>query len=377
MIEVKEFYNELLNNNIDFFTGVPDSLLKSFCAYIKENVSSEKNIISANEGNAIGIAAGYHLATKKIGLVYMQNSGLGNALNPLVSLTDKLVYSIPVLLIVGWRGEPNKKDEPQHKKQGLVTIEILDILSIKYDILENNTSNDEMRKKIRKANNYMKENNEPYALVVKKDTFDEYQIKYDKTLELEMTREDAIEILISKAKEKSVVVSTTGMASRELFELRERYNGDHSKDFLTVGSMGHASQIALGIALSRKDRDVYCIDGDGALIMHLGGLAIIGNQNTDNLKHILINNGAHDSVGGQETVGFKIDTLAIAKACGYKKFYSCSSRDELVRLSEKISNEKGSIFLEIKVKKGSRKNLGRPTTTPIENKEMFMKFLEN
>lgn len=154
-----------------------------------------------------------------------------------------------------------RKMKPQHKKQGLVTIETLDLLSIKYDILDNNTSNDEMRKKIRKANNYMKENNEPYALVVKKDTFDEYQIKYDETLKLEMTREDAIEILISKAKEKSVVVSTTGMASRELFELRERYNGDHSKDFLTVGSMGHASQIALGIALSRKDRDVYCIDG--------------------------------------------------------------------------------------------------------------------
>jgi len=376
MVEVKEFYNELLNNDISFFTGVPDSLLKSFCAYIKDNVSSKNNIVSANEGNAIGLASGYYLATRKIGLVYMQNSGLGNAVNPLASLADKLVYSIPMLLIIGWRGEPNKKDEPQHKKQGLITTETLEMLGIKYEILDEATNNDEMRLKVKKAYIYMKENNEPYALVIKKDTFDEYKLKNNTVFDFEMTREEAIEIVVSKMKENSATVSTTGMASRELFELREKRKENHSKDFLTVGSMGHASQIALGIALSNEDKDVYCIDGDGALLMHLGGLAIIGNQAPKNFRHILINNGAHDSVGGQETVGFKIDTLAIAKACGYKECYSCSTKAELLNLSEKITNVEGSVLLEIKVKKGARKDLGRPTTTPIENKEAFMGFLD-
>jgi len=375
MIEVKEFYNELLNNDISFFTGVPDSLLKSFCAYIKDNVSSEKNIVSANEGNAIGLASGYYLATRKIGLVYMQNSGLGNAVNPLASLADKLVYSIPMFLIIGWRGEPNKKDEPQHKKQGLITIETLEMLGIEYEILDETTNNDEMRLKVKKAYSYMKENNEPYALVIKKDTFDEYKLKNNTVCDFEMTREEAIEIVVSKMKENSATVSTTGMASRELFELREKHKENHNKDFLTVGSMGHASQIALGIALSNKDKDVYCIDGDGALLMHLGGLAIIGNAEPKNFRHILINNGAHDSVGGQETVGFKIDTLAIAKACGYKECYSCSSKVDLLNLSEKITTIEGPVLLEIKVKKGARKDLGRPTTTPIENKEAFMEFL--
>ena len=375
MVEVKEFYNELLNNDISFFTGVPDSLLKSFCAYIKDNVSAKKNIISANEGNAIGLASGYYLGTRKIGLVYMQNSGIGNAVNPLASLTDKLVYSIPMLLVIGWRGEPNKKDEPQHKKQGLITTETLEMLGIKYDILDTDTNNDEMKLKVKKAYSYMNENNEPYALVIKKDTFDEYKLKDNTVFDFEMTREEAIEIVVSKMKENSVAVSTTGMASRELFELREKHKENHSKDFLTVGSMGHASQIALGIALSNKDKEVYCIDGDGALLMHLGGLAIIGNAKPKNFRHILINNGAHDSVGGQETVGLKIDTLAIAKACGYKECYSCSSKVELINLSEKITNVEGPVLLEVKVKKGARKDLGRPTTTPIENKEAFMEFL--
>ena len=376
MIEVKAFYEELLNNDISFFTGVPDSLLKSFCAYIKDNVSSDKNIVSANEGNAIGLAAGYHLGTRKIGLVYMQNSGIGNAVNPLASLADKLVYSIPMLLVIGWRGEPKRQDEPQHKKQGLITVDTLDLLGIKYEVLDKATNNDEMRIKLKKAYTHMKKENEPYALVIKKDAFDEYELKNNTNFDFELTREEAIEVLIENINEDSVIVSTTGMASRELFELREKYKQNHNRDFLTVGSMGHASQIALGIALSNKDKDVYCIDGDGALLMHLGGLAIIGKQELKNFRHVLINNGAHDSVGGQETVGLKIDTLAIAKACGYKKCYSCSSKEELVKLLKELYGMEGTVLLEIKVKKGARKDLGRPGATPIENKETFMEFLD-
>ena len=376
MINVKAFYDELLANDIDFFTGVPDSLLKYFCAYIKDNVGNDKNIVAANEGNAIGLAAGYHLGTRKIGLVYMQNSGIGNTVNPLASLANKLVYSIPMLLVIGWRGEPNKKDEPQHKKQGLITVETLELLGIKYEVLDEITNNDEMKATIKKAYTHIKKENEPYALVIKKDTFEEYKLQNNIVTDFEMTREDAIETIINNMNDEAVIVSTTGMASRELFELREKYNNEHNKDFLTVGSMGHASQIALGIALSNKDRDVYCIDGDGALLMHLGGLAIIGNQEPVNFRHILINNGAHDSVGGQETVGLKIDTLAIAKACGYKKCYSCSSKEELIKLSRELTNIQGPVLLEVKVKKGARKDLGRPKATPIENKEAFMKFLD-
>ena len=375
MIEASDFYKEMIDKNIDFFTGVPDSLLKSFCAYIKDNVRAEKNIVAANEGNAIALASGYYLATGKIGLVYMQNSGLGNSINPLISLTDKLVYSIPMLLVVGWRGEPGTKDEPQHKKQGMITTKLLETLEIPYEILSEDSNNEEMKCKVNKAYEYMKENSEPYALVIKKGTFNEYNLKDEHSIEFEMTREEVIDIIISKIRKDSIIVSTTGMASRELFELREKYEQEHNKDFLTVGSMGHASQIALGIALGKKNKEIYCIDGDGALIMHLGGLAIIGNESPKNFKHILINNGAHDSVGGQETVGLNLDVIAIAKACGYENYYSCNSREELKIYLEKIKSMSGPLLLEVKVKKGGRKDLGRPTISPLENKEIFMKYL--
>ena len=375
MIEVDKFYKSLISNQIEFFTGVPDSLLKSFCAYIKDNACADKNIIAANEGNAIGIATGYYLSTGKIGLVYMQNSGLGNTINPLVSLDDKLVYNIPVLLLVGWRGEPGKKDEPQHKKQGLITVETLELLNIKYKVIDESTSNEEVDNIIIKACEYMRETNEPYGIVVKKNTFEEYKLKNSIHTDFEMSREEAIEVIIDSMKETSIVVSTTGMISRELFELREKKNQEHNKDFLTVGSMGHASQIAFGIAVSKKDKDVYCFDGDGAMIMHLGGLSIIGSHDDVNIKHVLFNNGAHDSVGGQDTVGLNINLPLVAEACGYKKVYSCSTRDELIKYAEIIKDINGPVLLEIKIRKGARKDLGRPTRTPIENKNDFMDFL--
>ena len=347
MINVENFYNSLKKNDIDFFAGVPDSLLKSFCAYIKDNVSEDKNIIAANEGNAVGIATGHYLATGKIGLVYMQNSGLGNAVNPLASLDDKLVYNIPILLVVGWRGEPGKKDEPQHKKQGLITVETLELLNIKYEIVSEDTSNEEMEKIVSKAALYMKETCEPFGIVVRKNTFEKYVLKNNIHIKMEMSREEAIEILTENMDDSSVIVSTTGMASRELFEIRERRNEEHKRDFLTVGSMGHASQIALGIALSKNDRNVYCLDGDGAMIMHLGGMAIIGSKQPYNFKHVLINNGAHDSVGGQDTVGLQIDIPSIAKACGYKSVYSCSTKEELKKYAELIKSENGPVLLSL------------------------------
>ncbi|MEO2604277.1 phosphonopyruvate decarboxylase [Clostridium butyricum] len=375
MIDVDKFYKKLIKNQIEFFTGVPDSLLKSFCAYIKDTTDEDKNILAANEGNAVGIASGYYLASKKIGLVYMQNSGLGNIVNPIASLDDKLVYNIPVFLLVGWRGEPGKKDEPQHKKQGMITLETLELLNIKHSVIDEFTDDNQAEEIIDKACEYMRETNEPYAVVVKKNAFKEYELKNSIYNDFEMSREEAIETMLDSINDSSVIVSTTGMISRELFELRDKKKQEHNRDFLTVGSMGHASQIALGIAMTEKSRNIYCFDGDGAMLMHLGGIPVIGNKKPENFKHILFNNGAHDSVGGQDTVGLNINIPLIAEASGYVKVYSCSTKEELKRYSQIIRECKGPALLEIKVRKGACKDLGRPNKTPIENKEAFMNFI--
>jgi len=374
MITPDFFIKTLKNNDIDFFTGVPDSLLKSICAYIQDNVSSENNIITANEGAAVGLSTGYYLATGKIPVVYMQNSGLGNIVNPLTSLVDKEVYNIPLLLLVGWRGEPMIKDEPQHVKQGKITISLLDALSIKNEIL----ANDEVAfsEQLSEALTYIKATKEPFAFIVRKDTFENYTLQNkNNNVIYQMSREKAIDLVLNKMNHKDIVVSTTGMISRELFELREVKNQGHDRDFLTVGSMGHASQIALGIALQKKDKRVYCFDGDGAVLMHLGALPVIGSLKPKNYIHVVFNNGAHDSVGGQPTVGFLTDFPQIALASGYIHAYSMDTENELNATIDKITNLSGPVFIEIKVKRGARENLGRPTLSPTQNKEAIMTFL--
>lgn len=378
MISPEFFVETLRKHEIDFFAGVPDSLLKNICAYIADHIDSNHNIITANEGAAVGLAAGYHLATGKAGVVYMQNSGQGNTINPLASLTDKDVYDIPVLLLIGWRGRPGVHDEPQHVKQGKITTELLDVMGINYEVLSND-ENDAVQQ-IAKAASALKRN-EVYALVVEKDTFSDYKLQNVEVNNLTMTREEAIQTVASSLAPTDVIVSTTGMISRELFEARAAWGQGHEKDFLTVGSMGHASQIALGIALEKQDRHVWCFDGDGAAIMHMGSMAIVASKKPTNYIHVVFNNGAHDSVGGQPTVGLKIDLPAVAKAVGYATAYSVSTKEELINiLNTQLSSiplKGGPVLLEIKVKKGNRKDLGRPTTTPIENKEAFMNNLKN
>ncbi|MCR5763696.1 MAG: phosphonopyruvate decarboxylase [Treponema sp.] len=374
MIKPETFYNELIQKGTDFFTGVPDSLLKNFCAYVTDNAPAEKHIIAANEGNATGLAAGYHFATGKVPLIYMQNSGLGNVVNPILSLADPDVYSIPCILVVGWRGEPGVHDEPQHVKQGKVTCALLDAMQIPYVILTDDEA--DLHDQIEKCFSYVRENNAPYAFVVKKGTFGDYKLKNNIAVNAEMTREEALEKIMLSASSNTAFVSTTGMASRELFELRVKHGQGHEKDFLTVGSMGHASQIALSIALQKKERKVYCIDGDGAVLMHLGGMAIIGSRSPNNYVHIVLNNNAHDSVGGQPTVGGMINLTGIAKSCGYKKIYKAETIQELEAVLKSAREENELTFIEVKVKKGARKDLGRPTTTPIENKNAFMEFLK-
>ena len=373
MVRPEFFVNTLKEYGIDFYAGVPDSLLKNMCAYITDNLPDEQNIIAANEGGAMGIAAGYHLATGKVPVVYMQNSGEGNIINPLASLTDKEVYNIPVFLVIGWRGRPGVHDEPQHVKQGKVTIGLLNTMGINYAILSKDE--DSAASQIKIAAEFMKATNECYALVIEKDTFDDYKLRKVEENELTMSREEAIRKVASSIEDKACIVSTTGMISRELFEARTSWNQGHERDFLTVGSMGHASQIALGIALQKPDRRVYCFDGDGASIMHMGNMAITASMKCKNYVHVIFNNGAHDSVGGQPTVGLKIDLCAVAKAVGYKEVYSVETIETLEAKLAELTNAEGPILFQVCVKKGNRKDLGRPTTTPIQNKEALMDFL--
>lgn len=375
MIRPQFFYELLKENGTGFFTGVPDSLLKSFCAYITDNVEGKNHIIAANEGCAVGLAAGHYFATGTVPLVYMQNSGLGNTVNPLLSLTDKEVYSVPMLLVIGWRGEPNVHDEPQHIKQGRVTCSLLDAMEIPYCILSD--EEDEVKVQVKKAYSRIKESSAPYAVVVRKGIFDSYKLKANEVVPADMSRENAIEKIVLSAPSNSCFVSTTGMISRELYELRDKYGQGHAKDFLTVGSMGHASQIALGIALSKPGKKVFCIDGDGAAIMHLGGLTAIASQKPKNMVHIVLNNGAHDSVGGQPTVGRKIDLCGIAFACGYTKVVTVKTLEEVEVQLKDLSSAEGTFLIEALVSKGSRADLGRPKSTPVENKKAFMEFLKD
>ena len=378
MISPNFFYDTLANCGIDFYAGVPDSLLKNLCAYITDHADASHNIIAANEGGAMGLAAGHYLATGHIPVVYMQNSGEGNIINPLASLTDPDVYNIPVLLVIGWRGKPGVHDEPQHVKQGKVTTGLLNVMGIDYTVLSKEEEKAEAQ--IKKAIAFMQATKQCYAIVIEKDTFENYQLNSQSSIfNFQLSREEAIQTVAAALGEKDCIVSTTGMISRELFEYRTAKNEGHERDFLTVGSMGHASQIALGIALAKSDRRVWCFDGDGATIMHMGSMAIVASKAPKNYVHVVFNNGAHDSVGGQPTVGLKIDLPAVAKAVGYKTVYSVDNKEKLEEIlsifNSQFSIFDAPVFLEVKVKKGNRKDLGRPTTTPIQNKEALMEFL--
>lgn len=375
MISPKEFHKKIKKLGVSFFTGIPDSLLKNYCYYIDDYEKNEDHIIAANEGGALAIAMGYNLATGKIPLIYLQNSGFGNLVNPLLSLTDKDVYSIPGILLIGWRGEPDIPDEPQHKKQGKITLDLLDTMDIPYYLLDKMLDDTEIENILNQCIKDVKSKSRINALVVKKGFFDNYKPVNKDQSKFKLTRERAIELVVSQIKD-GLIIATTGLASRELYDYRNRTNGDHSQDFLVVGGMGHASQIAMGIALQSKKKRIICLDGDGAVIMHMGSLPIIGSNIPNNMIHILLNNGAHDSVGGQNTVGFEIDLSEIAKISGYKEVFSFDTEAEILSAINEISKMDGPIFVEIKVKKGFRDEIGRPKTTPIENKNRFVSRLK-
>lgn len=374
MINVKDIFNLLKENNVNCFCGVPDSLLKDLCAYISDNTTAKEHTITANEGNAVAFAAGHYMATGNPALVYMQNSGIGNCVNPLLSLTDEEVYNIPLLMFIGWRGEPDKKDEPQHIKQGKVTDKLLDSMNIKYSIMPD--SFEEAKPLIQNAFQYMKNTNCPYAFIIKKGTFEKYSLSNKKQNLYSLCREFAIESVIKELKETDIIVSTTGHISREVYETRIRLGQSHKQDFLTVGSMGHSSSVALGIAIEKPNRNVYCFDGDGAFLMHMGALAVNASKGIKNFKHIVFNNEAHDSVGAQPTVINNASITGIALNAGYKKVFSAQNESELKNVLNDFISFDNTALLEIKVKCGAREDLGRPKEKPQENKKIFMDNLK-
>lgn len=372
MISPKNFYNFLIQQDIRFFTGVPDSLLKNLCFYISDH-AKKNHVITANEGNAVALSIGYHLATNKIPMVYLQNSGLGNTINPLLSLADKDVYSIPMLLIIGWRGKPGIKDEPQHKKQGRVMLKMLKSMEIEFEIIKNSDSSREIKNKINRTVKSIKKKTIPHALVIEKDVFEDYKRINKKNVHYKLSREDAMHVILENIRTDSIIISTTGFTSRELYEYRKNKNSCNA-DFYTVGGMGHASQIALGISMNKK-KQVICFDGDGSVLMHMGSLAINASLNNKNFKHIVFNNGAHESVGDQPTVGFNMDMSQIAKYSGYSLTLKASTMTQIAKAIKKIQEHKGTAFLEILVRSNTRANLTRPDKSPIQNKKQLMSLI--
>ena len=358
----------------DFYTGVPDSQLKALCNYLMNTygIDPKHHIIAANEGNCTALAAGYHLATGKIPVVYMQNSGEGNIINPVASLLNDKVYAIPMIFIIGWRGEPGIHDEPQHIYQGEVTIKLLDDMDIASFIIGKDTTEEELFEKMAEFSHILA-NGKDVAFVIRKGA-----LKYDETVEYKnnntMSREEIIQHIV-KASGEDPIVSTTGKASRELFETRVANCQSHKYDFLTVGSMGHSSSIALGVALNKPNQRIWCIDGDGAVLMHMGSMAVLGANKPKNLIHIVINNGAHETVGGMPTVASQIDIVSIAKACGYPNAVSVDSFDDLDKALENAKSKDEFSLIKVKCSIGARENLGRPTTTALENKKNFMKYI--
>jgi phosphonopyruvate decarboxylase len=374
-VDVSKFYDAFKTEQIGFFTGVPDSLLKDFCAYVTANAAgSQEHVIAANEGVAVALATGYHLATKKIPCVYTQNSGFGNMMNPLLSLTHPKVYSIPMVLLVGWRGEPGVKDEPQHQVMGAIQEDLLKVMNMPYSILPMET--EAAIKTLHEVVQTAKQTQAPVALLVKKDTFSKYSLKYEDVSSFPMNRETALEVITDTLKHSNALfVGTTGVLSRELYEIREKsFAQNHGLDFLCVGNMGHAGALAAGLAAFQPTRPVVCLDGDGAMLMHLGAIANIAHSfENKNLVHICLNNGLHESVGGQPTLGFKVDFCPIAKAAGYKEVLRVTEEAELrTFLQSRVGANKGPVFLEVAIKPGVRGDLGRPKTTPMHNKQVFM-----
>ena len=357
-----------------FITGVPDSIFKHFLSALVQD-SRFQHVITNNEGEACALAAGYHLATGKIPVVYMQNSGLGNSINPLTSLIDAHIYSIPIVLLIAWRGRPGVPDEPQHVRMGAILPQLLSLLDIAYSVAD--SAEEKMAPIFQQADQHLTQQKKPYAILFPNHVFQVKTSRIETDAEIvlkgHIVREQLLEWLIQHAQEDDVWVTTTGKTSRELYELRERYHQDHSRDFLTVGSMGCSASIALGIAMQCKHRRVILIDGDGACLMRMEALATIGHEAPQNFIHIVVDNNAYESTGSQKTLSDDVDLAGVANACRY--YHSVTVHDLTAFYHAFMSVTRGPTMIVAKTISYSRVDLGRPKTTPIENKLAFMQRL--
>ncbi len=360
----------------DFYTGVPDSQLRALCDFLMEKygIDSDHHMIAANEGNCLGLAAGYHLATSKIPVVYMQNSGEGNIINPLASLVNDRVYAIPVIFIIGWRGQPGVHDEPQHIYQGIVTETLMKDMDVATFTIGRETTDDDVSLAMSSFKEILGCGKQVAFLIEKGALEFDGKVTYENGNTL--VREEVIQHITAVTGDDPII-STTGKISRELFETRTKAGKDHGTDFLTVGSMGHCSSIALGVALNKPLTKVWCIDGDGALLMHMGSMAVIGANAPSNLVHIVLNNCAHETVGGMPTVAASANLVEIARACGYGHAKTVGTLNDLDKALSEAKSSSTLTFIEVKCGIASRKDLGRPTTSALENKINFMKHLEN
>lgn len=366
MISSTAFSEKLNNLGFDTAIGVPDSTFKGLISYFSsQNIFH--HIIASNECEASAIAAGYYLGNKKPAIIYMQNSGFCKTLNPYTSLLSPDVYSIPTLFLVGWRGQPGKKDEPQHKMMGRIMTDLFNVMELDYTILDET----KWEHQLTTARDYLQNKNRPYVIAIPKGLFDDFKIPETSKNTAVLTREHALNIIVNNTSDTTVFISTTGKTSRELFEIREQRNQHHGKDFYTVGSMGCASAIAFGVGLAHSQRKIFILDGDGAALMQLGSMTTIGHYKNPRLKHILLDNNAHESTGGQPTVSETIDFTRIADACGYQYTTSVETEDQLKHALQNLETNGKLSLLVVKVKKGSRPDLGRPTTTPKENRDAF------
>lgn len=375
-LDVVQFMGLLARLGVEFFVGVPDSQLKAFINQLMTTlgIDSQRHIIAANEGNAAAVAAGYYLATGKVACVYLQNSGLGNIFNPVTSLLSEKVYQIPCVYVIGWRGKPNVPDEPQHRHQGEITLETLDLLGITHAVINKETTVRELEVRTEGFLEVLSSGRSIAFVIDKGGLSSEVSLSFNN--KYSARREDIIELIVKHAK-NDIIIATTGKTSRELFEIREKENQSHERDFLALGSMGHSSSIALGIALAKKEKRIWCIDGDGAALMHMGAMAVIGAFAPPNYVHIVINNEAHESVGGQPTVSGEIDFCTIAQGCNYHSVQKANTLEEFESILSCLDNLQGPVFIEVKAAIGSRSNLGRPTISPTQTKEAFMRNIRS
>lgn len=372
MIRASEVFKQIEKMGIEVVAGVPDSTLKHFCDGLQTYNGRFRHCVAANEGAAVGIAIGTYLASGKPACIYMQNSGIGNTVNPIVSLAHRDVYGIPMLFIVGWRGEPGTKDEPQHVFQGRVTCQMFDTLEIPYAVIDAQTTAAEFENICGQCETAFKDGKQ-FAIIVKRGTFLP-ETKYIWNNENILNRERVLRCILENVPRDGIIVSTTGKISRELYEQCSSLYGNHDALFMTVGGMGHASMIAYGIAINKPTRQVICIDGDGAALMHMGAIAFIASQAPENFIHIVINNMAHESVGAMPTGCQNINFAMLAKAAGYVEAQRFANETDLRDMQDKL-RKAGPILYEIMVSLDSREDLGRPKENASENAASFIHFL--